>query len=297
MRIAVVGLGVMGGSLARALIRRADETAAGPDSSPEAAGETVVTGWASDPADRAAAAAAGVDVRDGLGDAVAEADLVVLATPLSALPGLAAALSTDLADLVAPHSVITDVASLQAPALEIAGAVGLSDRWVTSHPLAGSERSGFAASRTDLYDAVPVFLSAGPDSALHARPAVAELWEAAGAVPEWIDPAVHDERMSLVSHLPQLASTALADAMAGAGLAAAALGPGGRDATRLAGSSPTMWRDLLTHARPTLVAAMRDLARRLGEDASALERGEVDGPIARLERAGAWRAGTREVES
>jgi prephenate dehydrogenase len=263
----------------------------------EAPVDLVVTGWSPDAGDRAAAAAAGVDVREELGDTVAGADLVVLATPLSALPGLAAAFAGDLGEVVAPHAVFTDLASLQEPPLDIAAEVGLAQRWITSHPLAGSERSGFTASRSDLYDAVPVFLSAGPDSALHARPAVADLWEAVGAVPEWVDPTAHDERMSLVSHLPQVVSAALADAMAGTGLPATALGPGGRDTTRLAGSSAAMWRDLLGHARPSLVAALRDLARRLDEDASALERGEVDGPIARLDRAGAWRAGTPGVGS
>ena len=283
MRIAVVGLGVMGGSLARALTRRADDGGAGPDGT--------VTAWAASPSDRAAAREAGVDVRDALESAVMGAELVVLATPLSALAGLGTALAGELGDALAPHAVISDVASLQKPALEVAGDVGLRDRWVTSHPLAGSERSGFAASHPDLYHGAPVYLSAGPDSALHARPAVVAMWEAVGAIPEWVDPTEHDEQMSLVSHLPQVVSTALADAMAVGGLSAASLGPGGRDVTRLAGSSRAMWRDLLAHADPSLVAALRAVANRLEEDAASLERGDVEGPVERLQRAGEWLGG------
>ncbi len=282
MKVAVVGLGVMGGSLARALAA----------SGAADAEDVRVVGWAADVADREAAAAAGVDVATSLADAVADAGIVVLATPLSVV----AALAAELSDLVGAHAVVTDVASLQAPALEMAGDAGLTGSWVTSHPLAGSERSGFGASRPDLYDGVPVYLSAAPASALHARASVAGLWESVGGVPEWVDAIDHDERMSLVSHLPQVASTALADAMAAAGLSPTSLGPGGRDATRLAGSSAAMWRDLLAHARPSLVAALRDVAQRLEEDAEALEGGEVEVSISRLERAAAWRDGRAEVD-
>lgn len=121
---------------------------------------------------------------------------------------------------------------------------------------------------------------------------VASLWESVGGAPEWLDPEEHDRRMSLVSHLPQVVSTALADAIAAAGPSAGALGPGGRDATRLAASSGTMWRDLFAHADPSLAAALRDVAARLSEDAAALERGDPDPLVARLDRAGAWRRGS-----
>lgn len=288
----------MGGSLARALTARAaDQRTESASLGGADADDIVVTGWASSSSDRAEAEAAGVNVRGTLDEAVDGADLVVLATPLSAIPALAGALAADLADRLDAHAVVTDVASLQIPALEMAAAAGLGARWISSHPLAGSERSGFEAARADLYDAAPVYLSAAPDSALHARGAVADLWETVGGVPEWVDAAEHDEQMALVSHLPQVASTALADAMVAAGLPVTALGPGGRDVTRLAASSPPMWGDLLAHAHPQLVAALRDVARRLEEDAASLERGDPAGAVARLERARAWRVGTGEVDA
>ena len=271
MRVALLGLGVMGGSLARAL---------------HADGEIDAVGWAEDAADREAAARLGISVAGEVSAALEVADVVVLATPLSAVE--------ELAEIVAagapPSAVVTDVASLQAPVLAAATSTGLADRWVTAHPLVGSERSGFGAARQGLYAAAKVYLSAdGADDA--ARATVEDLWSRLDAVGVWIDAVDHDVLMARVSHLPQVVATALADALAESGLDPDALGPGGRDTTRLAGSSPTMWRDLLTYADPSLVDGLRAVARRLDADAEALAAGDPAEAVERLERAGRWRRG------
>jgi len=271
MRVAILGLGVMGGSLARAL--------AGGE-------ERTVLGWTPDAEERLAVDRSGIPTAGSAASAVREADVVVLATPLGAFGDLAGRLAG-----TAPASAgFTDVASLQAPALAAAVAAGLADRWVSAHPLVGSERSGFEASAAGLYRGAPLFLSASADVPVGVRTRIEGLWSGIGAATTWIDPAAHDARMAHVSHLPQVVSTALADTLAGAGVAATYLGPGGRDTTRLAGSSPAMWRDLLAHRDPALVTALRAVARRLEADADELEGGRVEGVVDRLTRACAWRS-------
>ncbi len=284
MRVAVIGLGVMGGSLARRLVGSSHDVAASPG---DAEGTPSVAGWAADATDRMAAASAGVHIGEDVRETVREADVVVLATPLSTLPELASAVT----EAAPPRTLVMDVASLQEPALGSARAASLSDRWVSAHPMVGSERSGFDASSADLYDAATVYLSADEGISSAMRDAAMRFWTGVGADAEWVDPRDHDDRMATVSHLPQVVATALADTIAASGLPVEALGPGGRDTTRLAASSVSMWGDLYAHAGPTLVNDLRELARRLEEDASALESGEAGAPVDRLERAGAWRRG------
>lgn len=265
-RIAILGLGVMGGSLARALMEPADKPR--------------VLGWAPTPEEREAAlAACAVDVApETWEEAVQEADLVVLAAPLAAscamLPRVAA---------VAPaEATLSDVASLKAPLARAAAAAGATARWVGCHPMAGSEASGFAASRPGLYRDARVWTVA----AASARPRLARvhaLWQGLGARPAEIDADVHDRLMALASHLPQLASNALATVLRDAGVRTDQLGPGGRDTTRLAGSSEDLWRDLLGYSSPDLARGLRDLAAQADQMADLLDRRDI-GAIADIMR-------------
>ncbi|MDT8367680.1 MAG: prephenate dehydrogenase [Longimicrobiales bacterium] len=270
MKITVLGLGVMGGSIARSL-------AAAPDDE--------VTGWSPDPEERDAAVRVGIPTETTPVAAVADAHLVVFAIPLGAIRARA----SEVAEALRADALVTDLASLQSPVLKWAEEVGLAERWITAHPLTGSERVGFEASRQGLYTDARVYLSASEVAPKRAREEVRDAWRRAGATPEWIDPAEHDRRMARVSHLPQVVATALGDALAHLGIHPDELGPGGRDTTRLAASSPAMWGDLFAHADPGLGDALREVARRLEADADALERGEVASLVERLERTGAWR--------
>ncbi|MEQ8331189.1 MAG: prephenate dehydrogenase/arogenate dehydrogenase family protein [Longimicrobiales bacterium] len=270
-RVAVLGLGVMGGSLVRALARRT--------------GGPAVAGWSPDPAERQAARAEGAldEAPGSWQDAVHGADLVVLAAPLAD--------TCDLLGRLPPHldagAVVTDVASLKAPVVRAARSAGLEDRFAGSHPMTGSESRGFDASRAELYDGAPVWVVPGGEAA---TAAVAAFWRALGAAPTSIDAEAHDRLMALVSHLPQLAATALADTLADRGVSAGALGPGGRDTTRLAASNPEMWRDILAHAPPESAAGLRALAGALDGLADALEAGDVDHLTMVMARTAAWKA-------
>lgn len=275
--IAVIGLGLMGGSLARSLKAL--------PSSP------TVVGYATSEADTAAARAAeAVDhVAESEAEAVREADLVVYAVPLSALlesiPGLG--------DLLGDGTAVTDVASLLEPvASKARQTAGLADRWVAGHPMVGGEGSGFGASRVGLYRGAPVWLAedTGDDEA-HAT--VRGMWQRLGATPRTVAASEHDHRMVWASHLPQLASTALARALDGAGVEPEDLGPGGRDMTRLAASSPTMWHDLIRHAAARDAAALRVVAGELQALVAALESGHFEEVVEAMEATRRWRRGGR----
>ncbi|MGD8320876.1 MAG: prephenate dehydrogenase [Gemmatimonadota bacterium] len=273
-RVAILGLGVMGGSLARAL--------AATDHPPQR------TGWSPDPAEGEAAR------KDGALDrvapdpeaAVADVDLVVLAAPLAAC----LALVPRVLDAMPPSAVLTDVASLKADMEMAAAQAGALDRWVGSHPMCGRAASGYAASDPALFRGARVWMVAH-ERAEAASIRVDALWTAVGARTERTSSAEHDTLMALVSHLPQLTANALAAVLQEAEVDPAHLGSGGRDMTRLAVSSPAMWRDLLTRSDPALPRALRLLARRCGEIAELVEKRQDEALAAWMERTRTWRDG------
>ena len=121
--------------------------------------------------------------------------------------------------------------------------------------------------------------------------AASDLWRDLGAYPRRIEAEEHDRLMGLVSHLPQLVANALGAEFARRGVAVTDLGPGGRDMTRLAGSSPAMWRDLLEHASRDLIEALRGVSATADEIASALERTDVDAVARLMQETMEWRVG------
>lgn len=269
-RVTVVGLGVMGGSLARDLSRRPG---------------LFVRGWSPRPEERRAALEAGAvhEAPDDLDEALRDADLAVVAAPLDATCALLAPVGS-----AAPGAVLTDVASLKAPVLAAARAGGLLERWVGSHPMAGSEESGFGASRAGLYAGARVWqVAAAAASGVAAR--VASFWREVGADPAPIGAEEHDRLMALASHLPQLASNALARVLDAAGVAPGSLGPGGRDMTRLAASGPAMWRDVLAHAPAELPDALDRMAAGLEELAALVRAGRTGEITALMERTRRWK--------
>lgn len=269
--VAVVGLGLMGGSLVRAL---------------SAAGRPV-RAWSPEPAEvEAAAALPGVEGTSSVRDAAAGTAGVVVAAPLSALRGV---LDEILAVPGGGAEWVQDVASLQAPPLDWARSMAIHVRYVSAHPMAGGEASGFSASRDGLYREAPVWLShSGADAAVMA--AAETFWLDLDAHPCWTEAEAHDSKMSLVSHLPQVVATQLAAVLSGAGLRSEELGAGGRDTTRLAGSDPRMWADILELAGGRLAPHLRALAARLHSEAGRLEAGDASRFAEDLKRTREWRS-------
>lgn len=245
--IALLGLGLMGGSFARAARDRFGSTAR-------------LIAWTPDGDEPRHAAETGlIDVAaPSAVEAVAGAHLVLLAAPVGACVGLI----RDLAPLIARDAIVSDIASVKAPLHAAAREAGLAHRYVGAHPLCGSERSGFAASASGLFDGVRVFITADVEAAAEVE-RVAALWSELGAHPERIDAAAHDRLMAWISHLPQILASTLAVTLREAHIEPERLGPGGRDMTRLAASATSLWRDILLHNREAVLEAVGAFSDRL----------------------------------
>lgn len=261
-RVAIVGLGLMGGSLARALKRlpeppRIRASTAEPAVVEQALADGVADEVTSDP-------------RTILDDA----DLVVYATPVGVTVELLAAHR----DFVRADATIIDLGSVKVPVLDAARGAGLADRFVGCHPMCGSERSGYAASDAVMFTGATTWIVPAADSAPAER--VTALWRGIGAVPSRIDAQAHDRLVAWTSHLPQILSSALGGALAEASFRPDALGPGGKDMTRLARSPSALWTDILIRNRVMLDAPLTELRARLGAFADAI----ADADAVRIER-------------
>lgn len=262
MRIAFLGLGLVGGSVARA-VRAADPAAE-------------LVAWT--PAGQGPAAAVAAGVLDGAAPSLAAAadgaDLVVLAAPPRACLALLADLAPHRARL-APGATVTDVASTKASLHAIAAAAGLP--YVGGHPMAGRETSGYGAGDGSLFAGRPWVV--GPPVGGGDPAAVRALAVACGARPVELEPGLHDRLVAAISHLPLVAAVALVEAVAGdapgaapewsaaSGLAAS----GWRDTTRLARGDATMGAEILATNAPEVAARLRALRDRLDEWVALLE--------------------------
>lgn len=208
-----------------------------------------------------------------------QADVILLALPV----GETEAVLRQLAPHLKPGAIVTDAGSTKTNVVAAARAVlgARAADFVPGHPIAGSERSGPGAAHADLYRRRRVVLTPQADTRADAVATVRALWEAAGAQVETLDAAQHDRIFAAVSHLPHLAAFALVDDLAGRAdseLFFRFAASGFRDFTRIAASSPEMWRDIALANRPALlaeldgyVAVLQALRQALNdEDAAAL---------------------------
>lgn len=259
-KVAILGLGLIGGSLALALR--------------EARAATLITGFDADPGTLAKALALGaVDAAGAeLGAALSGAELVVFATPVGAMEGLL----RRVGPFLAPGAALTDCASTKGEVARWARA-HLPEhhrRFVPGHPIAGSEASGIEAARADLFRGARTILCPFPEGDPEALAGVSRLWRSCGAEVCPMAPAAHDAVFAAVSHLPQVLAYALAHMLArrpGARHLMAQGGPGFRDFTRLAASHPVLWRDVCLTNRAALLGELRGYQEELGALAEMLE--------------------------
>ena len=245
--VAIIGLGVIGGSAALRLIERG--------STPR--------GCSLDEEDRRLAAAAGVQV-GGLADCVREADLALIAVPLDQLADVA----RQVIAAAPSHATVLHACGLQRPdATRLDHEI--SQRIIGTHPLAGSAQSGFAAASPDLFRGATVFVESRGDSRMRED---AELfWSMAGASRiEYRSAVDHDNLMAAVSHVPQVMATSIAATLAYANISRDQLGPGGRDMTRLAASSWEMWRPLLAGTPGRTLAMLESIETELRDMREAI---------------------------
>lgn len=253
-RIAIIGLGLMGGSLGLAL--RANDS----DSVDGGQGRlaSAVVGYDAAPgiAERARTLGALDSACASIAEAVAEAEMVVIATPTRAAEDILRA----MASYLAPDVVVTDLCSVKGPLVRLAPqALRNPARYVGGHPMAGLERAGIEAANARLYDGARWALTPTAQTAPDALQRVRALVVALGAQPLEMDADAHDAAVAGISHLPLTIAVGLMRALAEADdwPTMARLAAGGyRDATRVAAGDPVMGRDMLLANRAALLARL-----------------------------------------
>ena len=271
-RLAIVGVGLLGGSLAKAVRAHA------------LAREIVGIGR-----DRGRMQAA---LRDGaldrattdVAEGVAGAERIVLAAPVLTNETLLARVW----QAAPPGAVVTDVGSTKRGIVAAAGRLAAGRRevhFVGSHPMAGSERAGYAVARVDLYQGATVVLTPTEATDAAAAKSIGELWSAVGARVVVLDPATHDRAVAAISHLPHVAAWALVDAVVAFEPDALQIAARGfKDTTRIAASDPDVWREILIDNREALRASLRAFRQALDDLEALVVSGDGDALTAYLAR-------------
>ena len=261
--LCILGVGLIGGSLARALR--------------EAGQVRRIVGCGRDRANLDRALALGV-IDEATSDpalAVAGADMVVVAVTLGATRDILAR----IAPALRRDAIVTDVGSVKASVVEAARAT-LGDafpRFVAGHPIAGGEKSGVEASSATLYRQHRVILTPHTTQDQRALEEVAAMWRASGATVSCMDAARHDEILAATSHLPHLLAYALVGCLLrldGEESPFDYAAGGFRDFTRIASSNPAMWRDISLANAPALLAVCERFEQVLGEFRRAIANGD-----------------------
>lgn len=277
-RLSVIGVGLIGGSLARALRAKGK------------VGEVIGCGRGRENLERAVE----LGVIDGythdVGAAVEGADMVFMAVPLGAMRDTFAAMQGHLAD----GAIITDGGSSKGSVVEDCKAVfgRCLPGFVPGHPIAGTENSGVEASFAGLYQGRRVILTPTEDTSEDAVRNVTEMWELCGSDVTLMPVRHHDEVLAATSHLPHMLAFALVDSLArmkeNDEIFRYAAG-GFRDFTRIASSSPVMWRDICMANREALCDVMRGYIGDMNALADTIAKGDGERLLEIFERAKASR--------
>lgn len=268
--VAVIGLGMIGGSVARGL----------------AATGIKVLGYDTNRAYLDAAVAEGV-VSHRLAnelDDIDRADIAVIAVYGDS--------AIQILQQIEPHAkdirLVTDVGSTKRPIVSAAESSAIGARFVGSHPFAGDHRSGWGASRSDLFENEIVYLSPTSASTTEAFDLATDLWTSLGARTMRMDASEHDDLVAWTSHSPHAVSIALALALSEAGIVHRQLGRGGRDVTRLAASSPDVWTSIMLENAPAVEAALSAVGRQVEIFRALLSARDREGIRERLSKAREW---------
>lgn len=274
-RLAIVGVGLLGGSVAKAV--RSGELA------------REIVGVGRDEARLGAALGDGTldRVTTDLNVGLKDADFVLLALPVLAIEALLPRVWQAAPD----GATVTDVGSTKVAIARVADrlAAGRALAFVGSHPMAGSERSGYGVARADLFRAATVVVTPTGRTEPRAVKAVAGFWEALGARVSTLDPETHDQAVAAISHLPHLVAYALVEGATRLGPSALALAARGfKDTTRIAASDADVWSEIFLANRAPLAASLDVFRRALGELEDSIARGsaeELRGALARIKAA------------
>ena len=275
--LVVVGVGLIGGSFARALKERGQ------------VGRVVGVGRGRANLDAALKLGLIDEIAEDAKRAFAAADFILVATPV----GQMRQAFDRIAPVLKAGAVVTDAGSTKSDVVDIArSAFGAKfGQFVPAHPIAGAEETGAHAARGDLYEGKKVVVTALPETDAACVALVEAAWRACGARIFAMAPDLHDKTFAAVSHLPHVLAFALVDEIAGKPHADTLFryaASGFRDFTRIAGSSPEMWRDISLANRDALLCEIDAYVKRLAEVRAMIERRDaaaLDGVFSNARRA------------
>ncbi len=259
-KVAILGPGLLGGSIALALRER------------QLAAEISLYGRSEQSLEGARRAGVTDQMFTDPRQAVEDAEVVIFCTPIGAMPSLAETISPALD----PFAVVTDVGSVKGCVVQALEPLFHGKaRWVGSHPMAGSEQAGFAAARADLFERSVSIVTPTENTDLQAVEIATQLWTALGCRVLSLDPLVHDQLVAQISHLPHLVAAALVQSASTESLAL--IGNGFRDTTRVAAGPPPMWTDILLSNRTALESVLGRLISTLEQARTQLQSGDEKG--------------------
>lgn len=264
-KIAIFGVGLIGGSFALALKKSG------------AVGEVIGVGRRRETLVRAASLGIIDSHTDDIAQALAGADLVLIAAPVAQTASLLQAMAPHLQ----PDTVVTDAGSTKTDVV-LAARAALGSKihqFVPGHPIAGREQNGPEAALSDLYVGKKIILTALPENPSAAVDRVTDAWQRCGALVHHLTAEEHDAVFAAVSHLPHVLAYALVADIAARPDAARLFqyaASGFRDFTRIAGSSPEMWRDIALANRTALLGELDAYMAQLNQIRTLLDHG--DGP-------------------
>lgn len=260
-RVAILGPGLLGGSLAMALVAQQRDV--------------VVWGRRQQPLDHLKSVCHGVTVESDLDHAVADASLVVLATPIGVMPGLLRSIRQSASS----GKLITDVGSVKAPIVAHAETIleGSSHLFVGSHPMAGSEASGIEAATAGLFDGARCLVTPHERSPADAIEKIAAFWKSVAMRVHQLSAEEHDRIVAHISHLPHaLASLLVTTAIGDHPEWAAFCGGGLQDTTRVASGEPHMWTEIFLENRKAVLESLNAAESELRRLASIIESEEIE---------------------
>jgi prephenate dehydrogenase len=249
-KLTILGPGLLGGSIGLAARHR------------KLAGKVAV--WARRPeaADEAYRLGAADEATTDLPRATAEAELIVLATPIGVMP--------ELAKRLPKECVVTDVGSVKYPIVSALAAV--LPKFVGAHPMAGSEQPGLESARRDLFENAACIVTPRVDTDPAALKLVHEFWKALGCQVRTLSPQEHDEIVARVSHLPHLVAAAAVNVVCSDGAHPLNfVGPGFKDFSRIASGPAEMWTEICLQNKDEIGRALDQLIEELGKLRGALE--------------------------
>lgn len=277
-QVTIIGTGLLGGSIGLAL-RAMRQSSANSGADPEGfRGRVVGVGRRLSTLQRARELGCIDEATDDLPTAIRRSDLIILCTPISTFTGLL--------EQIQPHlknsAIVTDVGSTKSVVCEQARRIlgPASNRFIGSHPMAGSEQHGPDAARAELFRARPCVVTPCQESEARALQVVETLWMSLGMRLLRMTPAEHDQHAANISHLPHAVAALLVD-VAAQNRSLPMASTGFRDTTRVSSGDPCVWGDIFTTNRAAMLEAIDQLAGRLQHFRSLIEQ-QQPGPIVEL---------------